>query len=122
DGNGSFGDFLNAGEGGNWKLPHLEFPKMGSWFGSSWFGGGGGGGGGGNSGGGGSTPSVPRPRPGSSGSGGGRGGFNFAGSGPGGLVARLDDLARYAPLDEPLTPDELIEARQLVCGLAGVSY
>jgi hypothetical protein len=38
------------------------------------------------------------------------------------MLARLYELARYAPLDEPLTPDELIEARNLVCGLAGVSY
>lgn len=37
------------------------------------------------------------------------------------LLARLYELARYAPLDEPLTQDELIEARQLVCALAGVS-
>jgi hypothetical protein len=37
-------------------------------------------------------------------------------------LARLYELARYAPLDEPLTRDELIEARELVCGLAGVSY
>ena len=38
------------------------------------------------------------------------------------MLARLYELARYAPLDEPLTRDELIEARQLVCRLAGVSY
>lgn len=38
------------------------------------------------------------------------------------MLARLYELARYAPLDEPLTREELIEARQLVCGLAGVSY
>jgi len=37
------------------------------------------------------------------------------------MLARLYELARYAPLDEPLTHDELIEARHLVCGLAGVS-
>jgi len=37
-------------------------------------------------------------------------------------LARLYELARYAPLDEPLTRDELMEARELVCGLAGVSY
>jgi hypothetical protein len=38
------------------------------------------------------------------------------------MLARLYELARYAPLDEPLTHDELIEARKLVCALAGVSY
>jgi hypothetical protein len=38
------------------------------------------------------------------------------------MLARLYELARYAPLDEPLTRDELVEARKLVCGLAGVSY
>jgi hypothetical protein len=38
------------------------------------------------------------------------------------LLARLYELARYAPLDEPLTHEELMEARELVCGLAGVSY
>jgi hypothetical protein len=38
------------------------------------------------------------------------------------MLARLYELARYAPLDEPLTHDELIEARKLVCTLAGVSY
>jgi len=38
------------------------------------------------------------------------------------MLARLYELARYAPLDEPLTHDELMEARELVCGLAGVSY
>ena len=38
------------------------------------------------------------------------------------MLARLYELARYAPLDEPLTRDELMEARELVCGLAGVSY
>jgi len=38
------------------------------------------------------------------------------------MLARLYELARYAPLDEPLTHNELIEARKLVCTLAGVSY
>jgi hypothetical protein len=38
------------------------------------------------------------------------------------MLARLYELARYAPLDEPLTRDELMEARELVSGLAGVSY
>jgi hypothetical protein len=38
------------------------------------------------------------------------------------MLARLYELARYAPLDEPLTNEELMEARELVCGLAGVSY
>jgi hypothetical protein len=38
------------------------------------------------------------------------------------MLARLYELARYAPLDEPLTPDELAEARRLVCGLAGVRH
>jgi hypothetical protein len=38
------------------------------------------------------------------------------------MLARLYELARYAPLDEPLTRDELVEARRLVCDLAGVSY
>ena len=38
------------------------------------------------------------------------------------MLARLYELARYAPLDEPLTRDELMEARELVCGLAGVPY
>jgi hypothetical protein len=37
------------------------------------------------------------------------------------LLARLYELARYAPLDEPLTPDELAEGRRLVCQLAGVA-
>jgi hypothetical protein len=37
------------------------------------------------------------------------------------MLARLYELARYAPLDEPLTHAEVIEARHLVCGLAGVS-
>jgi hypothetical protein len=36
------------------------------------------------------------------------------------LLARLYELARYAPLDEPLTRDELAEARDIVCQLAGV--
>jgi hypothetical protein len=35
-------------------------------------------------------------------------------------LARLYELARYAPLDEPLTRLELLEARRLVCDLAGV--
>ncbi|HEY1190128.1 MAG TPA: hypothetical protein VGE74_20955 [Gemmata sp.] len=35
-------------------------------------------------------------------------------------LARLYELARYAPLDEPLTRAELLEARRLVCDLAGV--
>jgi hypothetical protein len=38
------------------------------------------------------------------------------------MLARLYELARYAPLDEPLTHEDLMEARELVCGLAGVSY
>jgi hypothetical protein len=38
------------------------------------------------------------------------------------ILARLYELARYAPLDEPLTPAEIEEARHLVCQLAGVSY
>ncbi|MCE9564831.1 MAG: hypothetical protein K8U57_22585 [Planctomycetes bacterium] len=38
------------------------------------------------------------------------------------MLARLYELARYAPLDEPLTSPELIETRKLVCSLAGVSY
>jgi hypothetical protein len=38
------------------------------------------------------------------------------------MLARLYELARYAPLDEPLTREELLEARKLVCSLAGVSY
>jgi hypothetical protein len=36
------------------------------------------------------------------------------------LLARLYELARYAPLDEPLNPAELAEGRRLVCELAGV--
>jgi hypothetical protein len=35
-------------------------------------------------------------------------------------LARLYELARYAPLDEPLTRAELVEARRLVCDLAGI--
>ncbi len=35
-------------------------------------------------------------------------------------LARLYELARYAPLDEPLSRVELLEARRLVCELAGV--
>lgn len=35
-------------------------------------------------------------------------------------LARLYELARYAPLDEPLTRVELLEARRLVCDLAGM--
>lgn len=35
-------------------------------------------------------------------------------------LARLYELARYAPLDEPLTRTELMEARRLVCDLAGI--
>lgn len=38
------------------------------------------------------------------------------------ILARLYELARYAPLDEPLTAAEIEEARRLVCRLAGVSY
>jgi hypothetical protein len=38
------------------------------------------------------------------------------------MLARLYELARYAPLDEPLSHYELMETRELVCGLAGVSY
>jgi hypothetical protein len=37
-------------------------------------------------------------------------------------LARLYELARYAPLDEPLTRAELLEARRLVCDLAGMDY
>ena len=37
------------------------------------------------------------------------------------MLARLYELARYAPMSEPLTPDELSEARRLVCALAGVA-
>ncbi len=35
-------------------------------------------------------------------------------------LARLYELARYAPLDEPLTRAEILEARRLACDLAGV--
>ncbi|MCS6866568.1 MAG: hypothetical protein RMJ56_00605 [Gemmataceae bacterium] len=35
-------------------------------------------------------------------------------------LARLYELARYTPLDEPLTRVEVLEARRLVCELAGV--
>jgi hypothetical protein len=35
-------------------------------------------------------------------------------------LARLYELARYAPLDEPLTRTELLEARRLACELAGI--
>jgi hypothetical protein len=38
------------------------------------------------------------------------------------LLARLYELARYAPLDEPLTTAELAEARRLVCTLAGLEH
>jgi hypothetical protein len=37
-----------------------------------------------------------------------------------GKLARLYELARYAPLDEPLSRAEVFEARHLVCDLAGV--
>ena len=37
------------------------------------------------------------------------------------MLARLYELARYAPLDEPLTTAEIAEARRLVCRLAGIS-
>jgi hypothetical protein len=37
------------------------------------------------------------------------------------ILARLYELARYAPLNEPLTTAEIAEARRLVCHLAGVS-
>ena len=36
------------------------------------------------------------------------------------LGLRLYELARYAPLDEPLTTAEVAEARRLVCRLAGL--
>lgn len=39
-----------------------------------------------------------------------------------GMLARLYELARYAPLDEPLTTAEVAEARRLVCRLAGLEY
>jgi hypothetical protein len=35
------------------------------------------------------------------------------------MLARLYELARYTPIDEPLTTAELAEARRLVCRLAG---
>lgn len=38
------------------------------------------------------------------------------------MLARLYELARYAPLDEPLTTAELAEARRLVCHLAGLEH
>ena len=38
------------------------------------------------------------------------------------MLARLYELARYAPLDEPLTTSELAEARRLVCALAGLEH
>ena len=38
------------------------------------------------------------------------------------MLARLYELARYAPLDEPLTTKELAEARRLVCALAGLEH
>ena len=38
------------------------------------------------------------------------------------MLARLYELARYAPLNEPLTTAELAEARRLVCGLAGLEH
>lgn len=38
------------------------------------------------------------------------------------MLARLYELARYAPLTEPLTTAELAEARRLVCTLAGLDY
>jgi hypothetical protein len=37
------------------------------------------------------------------------------------MLARLYELARYAPIEEPLTTAELAEARRLVCRLAGFS-
>lgn len=37
------------------------------------------------------------------------------------LLARLYELARYTPADEPLTTAELAEARRIVCTLAGFS-
>ena len=36
------------------------------------------------------------------------------------MLARLYELARYTPIDEPLTTTELAEARRLVCRLAGL--
>jgi hypothetical protein len=38
------------------------------------------------------------------------------------MLARLYELARYAPLDEPLTTAEVAEARRLVCRLAGLDH
>lgn len=38
------------------------------------------------------------------------------------MLARLYELARYAPLEEPLTAAEVAEARRLVCRLAGLEY
>ena len=38
------------------------------------------------------------------------------------MLARLYELARYAPIDEPLTTAEVAEARRLVCRLAGLDY
>jgi hypothetical protein len=38
------------------------------------------------------------------------------------MLARLYELARYAPLEEPLTADEVTEARRLVCRLAGLEH
>jgi hypothetical protein len=38
------------------------------------------------------------------------------------MLARLYELARYAPLEEPLTTAELAEARRLVCALAGLEH
>jgi len=38
-----------------------------------------------------------------------------------GKLARLYELARYAPLEEPLSTPQLLEARNLVCELAGVT-
>jgi hypothetical protein len=37
------------------------------------------------------------------------------------MLARLYELARYTPAEEPLTTAELAEARRLVCRLAGFS-
>ncbi len=38
------------------------------------------------------------------------------------VLARLYELARYAPLDEPLGEPQLAEARRILCRLAGVAY
>jgi hypothetical protein len=38
------------------------------------------------------------------------------------MLARLYELARYAPLEEPMTTAELAEARRLVCTLAGLEH